>query len=134
MTPITPDQTAAMDDTAAWGAANPALVRAAEAVIDAAHDLLRKAQAAHAAVKVQENVGKYTQGLDYQSVYLPVIREFVTVGFDYSPEEPGDDEQPTIGECFDIQEIWLRGVELGDMATPYVDELEDSVRAVRGAE
>jgi hypothetical protein len=132
MTHITPDQTAAMDDTAAWGAANPA--RAAESAIDAAHASLRKAQAAHAAVKVQENVGKYTQGLDYQSVYLPVIREFVTVGFDYSPEEPGDDEQPTIGETFEIQEVWLRGVELGEMATPYVDELEDSIRAALGAQ
>jgi hypothetical protein len=134
MAHITPDQTAAMDDTAEWGAANPARVRAAEAVIDSAHASLRKAQAAHAALKVQENVGKYTPCLDYQSVYLPVIREFVTVGFDYSPEEPGDDEQPTIGECFEIQEVWLRGVELGEMAVPYVDELEDSVRAARGAE
>jgi hypothetical protein len=134
MTNITPDQTAAMDDTAAWGAANPARVRAAESVIDAAHAALRKAQAAHAAGKVLENVGKCTKGLNYSTVYLPVIREFVTVGFDYSPEEPGDDEQPTIGECFEIQEVWLRGVELGEMATPYVDELEDSVRAARGAE
>lgn len=134
MSQITPDQTAAMDDTAAWGAANPARIRAPEPVIDAAHAALRKAQAAHAAVKVQEDVGKYTKGLDYQSVYLPVIREFVTVGFDYSPEEPGDDEQPTIGECFEIQEVWLRGVELGEMAVPYVDELEDAVRAARGAE
>ena len=131
MSQITPDQTTAMDDTAAWGAANPLRSRVG---VDAAFVALRKAQAAHAAIKVRENVGKYTQGLDYQSAYLPVIREFVTVGFDYSPEEPGDAEQPTIGECFEIQEVWLRGVELGEMAVPYVDELEDAVRAARGAE
>lgn len=131
---ITPDQTAAMDDTAAWGAANPARVRAAEAVVDTAHASLRKAQAAHAAAKALQNVGKWDAKLDHETVYLPVIREFVTVGFDYSPEEPGDAEQPTIGETFEIQEVWLRGVELGEMATPYVDELEDSVRAARGAQ
>lgn len=129
MNPVTPQDAQAMDNMAAWGAANPA--RSPEPVIDAAHAALRKAQAAHAAVKVQENVGKWNAKLDYQSVWLKVIDEFVTVGFDYSPEEPGDDEQPTIGECFEIQEVWLRGVELGEMSLPYTDELEDAVRAAR---
>jgi hypothetical protein len=131
--------TQAMDDTAAWAVANmparqPARSRADEVVIDAAHAAMRMAQAAHAAIKVQENVGKWNAKLDYQSVYLGVIRDFVTVGFDYSPEEPGDDEQPAIGECFEIQEVWLRGIELGEMSLPYTDELEDAVRAARGAE
>jgi hypothetical protein len=132
MNPVTLQDAQAADDMAAWGAANPA--RSPDPVIDAAHAALRKAQAAHAEVKVVENVGKHTKGLDYQTVYLGVIRAFVTVGFDYSPEEPGDDEQPTIGECFEVQEVWLRGIELGEMSLPYTDELEDAVRAARRAE
>ena len=134
----------AMDDTAALAVSNVVSLprpaqhpnRADNATIAATHQALQAAQAMHRAARIELDVGRFQPGLKYVSVYFPTIREFVTLGFDYTPQEHGDDEQPTIGATLDIQEIWMRGVDIGVLTTNHTAELETALeKAVKqGAE
>ena len=129
MNPVTPQQTAAMDDTAAWAANQP---KAEPLSPEHAHRALRLAQAAHAATHVRADVGRYTAGLEYVPTYLADIREYVTVGFAYTPAEPGDDEQPEIGEDFELCEVWLRGINIAALIDDHnTDKLLDAIKAGR---
>ena len=129
MNQVTPQQAAAMDDTAAWAANQP---KAAPLSPEHAHRALRLAQAAHAATHVRADVGRYKAGLEYVPTYLADIREYVTVGFAYTPAEPGDNEQPEIGEDFELQEVWLRGINIAALIDDHnTDKLLDAIKAGR---
>lgn len=78
------------------------------------------------------DVGRFAKGLQYVSVYLDPIREFVTLGFSVTPEEPGDDEQPAIGATLEISEVWLRGVDIGVLTMDHTEELKTALtRAIK---
>ena len=121
-----------MDDTAEWAVSNVVTLprppghpnRADSATIEATHRALQAAQAMHRAARIEKDVGRFQTGLQYVSVYFSPIREFVTLGFDHSPEEPGDDEQPTIGAYLEISEVWMRGVDIGVLTMDHTDALE----------
>jgi hypothetical protein len=128
---VTEAQAKAADDVAQWALSNAVHLggrmhpdRADAATIEATHRALRAAQAMHRAARIEKDVGRFSEGTDYAPVYFAAIREFVTLGYDHSPEEPGDDEQPTIGETLDITEVWLRGVEITALTDAYIDDLQ----------
>ena len=124
-----------MDETAEWAISNVARLprpprhpnQADDATIESAHKALQAAQAMHRAARIEKDVGRFQTELQYVSVYFPAIREFVTLGFVYTPEEPGDDEQPTIGETLDISEVWMRGVDIGVLTVEHTDVLETAL-------
>jgi hypothetical protein len=133
MTPVTAQDAAAMDDLAAWGSAN--VVHLPAMSPEQAKRAERLAAAAHTAAHVRGDVGHYTQGLEYVPAYLAPIRQYVTVGFAYEPAEPGDAEQPEIGEYFEVQEVWLRGVDIGVLVDDEdTDKLIDAIKAGRAME
>lgn len=101
--------------------------RADNATIESVHKALQAAHAMHRAARIEKDVGRFQTGRRYVSVYFPAIREFVTLGFVYTPEEPGDDEQPTIGETLDISEVWMRGVDIGVLTVEHTDALETAL-------
>lgn len=127
----------AMDETAAWAvskvvtmprtAGNAAAVKDATALLESAARALQAAQAMHRAARIEKDVGRFATGLQYVSVYFPAIREFVTLGFSCTPEEPGDAEQPTINAYLEISEVWMRGVEIGVLTPDYTDVLETAL-------
>ena len=139
MNTVTEAQAQAMDDTASWAlsnvvhlprpAGNAAAVADATAQLESAYKALQLAQAMHAAARIDKDVGRTTPGLHYVSVYFSPIREFVTLGYSYDPEEPGDDEQPTISANLEISEVWLRGVDIGVLTMDHTDALETALTA-----
>lgn len=116
-----------MDDMAAWAEG-----AVAGTFLAPARELspLQRAVVAHLAGVVRNDVGRYAGGLEYVPVYCHAIREMVTVGFEYTPAEPGDDEQPEIGEYVEIQETWLRGINIGPLfSDEETDKLLDAIKA-----
>ena len=126
-----------MEETGIWAADNVVRLaplarhtnRADDATIEATHRALQAAQDMHRAARIEKDVGRFQTGMQYVSVYFPAIREFVTLGFTYTPEEPGDDEQPTIGAYFEISEVWMRGVDIGELTMDHTDALESALEA-----
>ena len=126
-----------MEETAEWAISNVVRLprpprhpnQADEATIESAHKALQAAQVMHRAARIEKDVGRFQTGLQYVSVYFNPIREFVTLGFSYTPEEPGDDEQPTIGSYLEISEVWMRGVDIGDLTMDHTDALESALEA-----
>ena len=137
MNAVTEAAAQAMDDAAAWAADN--IVRLGPVSIETAEDIastrraLRLAAEWRVASRIEENVGRHRSGesFHYLPVYLSVIREFVVVGFEYTPEQKTEDG--VLCESLEIQEVWLRKVELGEMSLPYVDQLEAAIWASRKA-
>ena len=144
MKQVTEMQTQAMDEMAEFAISNvvhlprpggnSAAVKDATAMLESAHAALQAAQAMHAAARIEKDVGTFNKELSYVSVYFRDLREFVTLGIDYSAPEPGDDEQPEIGETLDIDEVWLRGVDIGILLQDvHTDDLKDALDARRKA-
>ena len=140
---VTEAQAKAADDTATWAMSNVVHLgggrhpnRADAATIEATHRALQAAQAMHRAARVEKDVGRFCTGLQYVSVYFSAIREFVTLGFNFEPEEPGDSEQPTVSAYLEICEVWMRGVDIGVLTVEYTDELETALEKAlkQGAE
>ena len=103
--------------------------------LEAAEAELQQIETASArlcAASIRTDVGRFAKGLQYVSVYLDPIREFVTLGFSVTPEEPGDDEQPAIGATLEISEVWRRGVDIGVLTMDHTEELETALtRAIK---
>ena len=144
MKQVTEMQTQAMDEMAEFAISNvvhlprpggnAAAIKDATAMLESAHAALQAAQAMHEAARIEKDVGTFNKELQYVSVYFRDLREFVTLGIDYSPPEPGDDEQPEIGETLDIEEVWLRGVDIGILLQDvHTDDLKDALDARRKA-
>ena len=136
------DSAAAMDDMAAWAQSNvvslprpggnAAAVKGATAMLESSARALQAAMAMHLAARIERDVGRFGGGLEYTSVYFRDIREFVTLGINYSPFEPGDSEKPAIGETLEISEVWLRGVDIGILLQDaHTDELMTALQALR---
>ena len=128
--PVTAQAARDMDETAAWAVSNVVSLprpaqhpgRADNATIESTRRALQAAQAMHRAARLENDVGRFATGLQYVSVYFQAIREFVTLGFSFTPEERGY-EQQTICETIEIIEVWMRGVDIGALTTDHTDAL-----------
>ena len=136
MTTIPAEVIADMDDTAAWAHDNikrlgPISIKTAADIASTPRALALAAEW-RVAQRIEDNVGRHHSGesFHYLPVYLSVIREFVVIGFEYTPKQ--DTEDGVLCESIEIQAVWLRGVEIGQLCMPNVDAFEAAIWKSRG--
>ena len=132
--PVTDAAAKYMDDMAEWAVSNvvhlPVSIETA-ADIAITHRSLRLAGEIHAANRIDDNVGRFVGGLCYLGVYFPLLRQYVVLGYEYTPAQSIEDGD--LCESVEIQEVWLRGVEIGQLCMQHIDEFEAAVFKSRNA-